>query len=96
MYILIPVITMQRENKQTVMLQQIVQIVFQQRQRLKYDILTGFASFLHSIKGKVMKLHRWKAYPANGCWRVFTSQAYAKKYAGEDGFVVDLYATKLA
>ena len=43
-----------------------------------------------------MKLHRWKAYPTNGSWRVFTSQAYAKKYAGEDGFVVDLYATKLA
>jgi hypothetical protein len=40
----------------------------------------------------MMKLYRYKAYPANGVWRVFKQKASAEKYAGPDGLVIDLYA----
>ena len=37
------------------------------------------------------KLYKWKAYRADGCWRVYKNRLTAVKFAGTDGWVVDLY-----
>ena len=38
------------------------------------------------------KLYRWKAYNPDGLWRVYRSKSAAKKFATDEGVVVDLYA----
>ena len=37
------------------------------------------------------KLHRWKAYNSLGESRVFKNKANAKKFAGDEGKVIDLF-----
>jgi hypothetical protein len=37
------------------------------------------------------KLYRWKAYHPDGYWKVYKNKATAIKFAGPDGYVVDLY-----
>lgn len=36
------------------------------------------------------KLHRWKAYNSLGESRVFKNKGNAKKFAGDEGTIVDL------
>jgi hypothetical protein len=37
------------------------------------------------------KLFKWKAYRSDGTWRVYKNKKTAIEFAGEDGYVVDLY-----
>ena len=43
-----------------------------------------------------LDVYRYKAYNEESSWRVFKTLSSAKKFAGLNGSVVDLYADKLA